>query len=590
MGANYGSILVKVNDTQLLKPVLEKIAREQKCKFYLGPVLGGWSSVFPNEYLEAKISDAIARELPNDIFQLTLFDSDVFAYVFYRDGKEQDQYNSCPDYIQEPTEEEKERVRGRPEVFKDLIQTAEDWPKLKEALVKDGYTFEEDRMREFAELLGLRNAIGNYEYLIEGERDEIDNWEQFVHIPDEREAKRQAKERLKAEKQRLKKEGLLLAELLPPGPKRESIHACLHCAADRLNGGFLVGWRAMPEQPLLSFNPLKSMEQVGTGLKLDDLFFSFETSRSGKWLALSHGKTEVWNWRKKTLAFELPPSRGAQLTFTQDESDLIVADSSDISVVSLETGRNRYKFNIGSGGRQCVVLHPEGNYLVAINLRNLCLVNLQKGQVEKTIECKSPQSHELPPGPEADEMITNLQKLYSQKDRLVPDSPHNKLLLESSLSGRTFSIMRTEGIMKFGFNPNGDMLFCATVTGLRVFRWKDLLAAGAVVPPPAFYAVRPKNDYDPTGGYAHDFFLDQQRNQVVFCGSFGKVCYLSLETGKSGILLDPPEDLWFMGMSLASDGIVLGLTCSPNFEERNRAISKFQFWNYPALCKAAGLE
>lgn len=590
MGANYGSILIRTRQTELLKPVLDKVAQEQGCKFYLGPSLGGWASVFPNDYLDTNISQAIARELPTDIFHLTLFDSDVFRYVFYREGRQQDQYNSCPDYIEECSQEEKQRVQGQPDVFKDLLRAPEDLPKLKDLLAKDGYTFEEERMREFADLLGLRNAVGNYEYLVDGERDEITSWKQFVHIPDEREVKRKAREWLKAEKKRLKDEGLLLAELLPPGRKEEGIHAWFQSCADTLNGGFLICWSKMPGRPLLSFDPLKSNNQIETDLNIKNIYYSFRISPSGKWLAQSNGKIEVWNWPEKKLVFKPPiDSTIASLEFSHDERHLVIAETSEISVLSLATGEIEHKLIAGSGGRGCAVLHPNGKYLVAIEARNLCLIDLSTTTSKKVLVCKAPQSRELPPGPEADEMISNLQKIYSRKEKLNPDSPKDRLLLDSSLSGRTFTIMINEGMTKFGFNPTGELLICATESGLRVFRWDDLLKAESVAPRPAFCAVRPKND-DPSGGYALDFFLDQQRNQVVFCGSFGKICYLKLDSGKSGILLAPPENIGITAMALSSNGTVLCCTCTPNFENRNREISKLQFWHYPALCKAAGLD
>jgi hypothetical protein len=84
--------------------------------------------------------------------------------------------------------------------------------------------------------------------------------------------------------------------------------------------------------------------------------------------------------------------------------------------------------------------------------------------------------------------------------------------------------------------------------------------------------------------------LDSSRKVLLFCGGFGKICHLSIRTGLFGILLDPPEDVCITNMALAKDGIALGCICEPTFEERNREVTKLQFWSYPALCRAAGLE
>jgi hypothetical protein len=590
MGAHFGSILIRADQTTLIRPVLETIASEQKCKFLMGPSLHGWISIFPSDGgLDKQISAAIARELAVDIFHLTVFDSDIFAYTFYRDGCQRDEYNSCPDYFDECPAEEKERLRGKLDIFKDLLGAPEDFARLKELLARNDFTFEEERIHQFADLLGLVNAAGNYDYLLDGERDGISHWKQFVHIPDEKEAKRRAKALLKTEKNRLAKEGLLLAELLPPGPKQRAIHSCLHCCADTLGEGFLIGWGSMPDRPLLSFNPLKSKTPVESELSLKDIFFSFKMSPSGKWLVMSHGKTEVFSWPQKTIAFEVEsPSQLADLSFDHNESHLIIAESGTIIVAALETGRIEYKFEIGSGGRGYAAMHPDGKYLVAKHLNNLSLINLRTKQIEKTLECKGTSSSELPATAEMDEMIENLQKIWSSKDLLKTDSPMDKLISGGSLAGRRLSLPRTEGMMKFAFTPKGDLLFCATTIGLRVFRWSDLLLAGNETPKPVFSADCPMDD--PNGGYVQDFFLDETRNQVVFCGSFGKICYLNLQTGVSGILLDPPEKISITGMALSSEGIALCCTCQPCFDERDREVSRFQFWNYPALCKAAGLD
>ena len=59
--------------------------------------------------------------------------------------------------------------------------------------MKKSMTFEgEDASEQFAGLLNLPNAMTAYEYLQDGERDGIEKWKQFIHVPDlapEREAK-----------------------------------------------------------------------------------------------------------------------------------------------------------------------------------------------------------------------------------------------------------------------------------------------------------------------------------------------------------------------------------------------------------------
>jgi len=600
MGAFYGSILIKSKDVVRIRTVLEAVAKDSARKFLVGPPLKGWVSVFPSDHgQDITISASIAEQFSADIFQLMVHDDDIFAYHFYRNGRLTDQYNSCPDYFGGVSEREKQEQRGQPEAFSDLLVNRSNLAKIKELLGEeksDKFVFEHARMQEFTRLVGLPNAVSSYEYLQEGERDGIQGWKNFIHVPDlkaEKEAKRRAKLELKAAKKRLQDEGLFLSELLPPGSKKQAIHAYVHCCADTLRGGFLVCWGSAFDQisriPLLSFNPLVSKIPVESGLMFDERYVSFEMSRSGKWFAASHGKVQVWNWEQSNIAFEIEhPTFVSSLGFDQHERNLIIADSDKIIIFSLETGRKAYEFEIGSGGRGGAALHPDGVYLVVKNRNNLSLVNLETRQIEKTLVCKGTMALDLPPREEIEEMVKGIKKIQADETVNELSSRMERMIPGSALVGRKLLIPITEGMMKFGFNRQGDILFCGTNKGVRAFKWSELMLAGNETPKPVYSASCPTED--PNGAYVQDFFLDESRNQLLFCGHYGKICYLNLLTGKSGILLELPDKLWITGMALSKEGIALGCICRPCFDDRNREVSRLQFWNYPALCQRAGLE
>ena len=168
MGAFYGSIHVRTENSDAVRKALDQVAKEAGGNFLLGPAFNGWTSVFPSDSGQSdRISLEIAKLVPNDIFHLIVHDDDIFAYYFYRDGRLIDQYNSCPDYFNEVSEEEKQRCQGRPELFQDLLPEPESLGRLKTLLAadKEEYTFESERMAKFVELLGLSNALSSYEYL-----------------------------------------------------------------------------------------------------------------------------------------------------------------------------------------------------------------------------------------------------------------------------------------------------------------------------------------------------------------------------------------------------------------------------------------
>ena len=164
MGAWFDSIHVKAEDSDNVQKVLEQLSRKVDCKFLLGPSINGWISIFSNELGRTEpISAVIAELIPHDIFHLMVHDDDVFQYCFYRGGQLIDRYVSCPDYFEEMPEVERQKCEGHPEIFQNLLPNSKSLSKLQRLLASDKFTFESERMAQFGELLGLRNALSSYE-------------------------------------------------------------------------------------------------------------------------------------------------------------------------------------------------------------------------------------------------------------------------------------------------------------------------------------------------------------------------------------------------------------------------------------------
>jgi hypothetical protein len=124
MGAFFGSIHIRTENSDVIQKSLGEVAKEANCKFLLGPAINDWVSAFPdNGGQSAEISTEIAKRLPYDIFHLIVHDDDIFSYYFYRNGQEIDRYNSCPDYFEKVSDEEKRKCQGHPELFQDLLRT-----------------------------------------------------------------------------------------------------------------------------------------------------------------------------------------------------------------------------------------------------------------------------------------------------------------------------------------------------------------------------------------------------------------------------------------------------------------------------------
>lgn len=190
MGGFYGSVQIRSDDRDAVRTALEQLAKEQR-KFLLGPPLNGWIGVYPDGGgQDLGVASELARRLKVELIAMLVHDDDIFAYEYYRDGHRVDQYNSIPDYFGEGvSEQERRELSGRPETFAHLASDPEKFARVRERLAAQADqpdVFVSDLMQEFADALGIRNALTSYEYLHDNEEtDDIEGWEEFLHIPDE---------------------------------------------------------------------------------------------------------------------------------------------------------------------------------------------------------------------------------------------------------------------------------------------------------------------------------------------------------------------------------------------------------------------
>ncbi|HUA66786.1 MAG TPA: tetratricopeptide repeat protein [Alphaproteobacteria bacterium] len=177
MGAFFDSIHARTEDIAAVQRALEQVSAQCDAKFLMGPASNGWISILPSGPGPGEsLSLEIAKSLGCDVFHLGVHDDDIFYYFFYRNGKLIDQYNSCPEYFNDGTDEDIEECQGRPELFQDLLPGASSLTELKELLAAERLGFESERMSEFADLFRISNALTRYDYVPGGE------WEEFVHI------------------------------------------------------------------------------------------------------------------------------------------------------------------------------------------------------------------------------------------------------------------------------------------------------------------------------------------------------------------------------------------------------------------------
>ncbi len=637
MGAFYGSILVRTENSEAVQRVVGQVAKESDNRFLVGPALNGWVSIFPNNSGQSDdISSQIAKLIPNDIFHLIVHDDDIFSYYFYRNGTLSDQYNSCPDYFHEVSDEEKRQCKGRPELFQDLLPDPESLNELRNLLHADKaeYFFEQERMTKFVELLGFSNAISSYEYLQSGEREGIKGWRQFVHIPDltsEKNAKRAAQALIRAEKKRLQKAGIFLAEVKPPKELKGNFASSIAWGTDSTNNGLLLTWQTYhftksvdDEQSRTEFfslaPPWKGSFQP-LALKTNWTAHIFCMSRSGNWLAggFASGdwKMRVWDWPSKALSFEVEHTRAVGwVEFSQNEEWLYSLGGDELIVSSMAEKRPVITVK-GMEGARSAAVHPSRKFAAVAFQGSLGIVDLEKRELIKQLWINRKMETLDPFGNiSGDALVRACLKEFVENPKLreklgISSEARTQILRDPEAIGQLsveaqskieslldkvraksrISFETKEQPFDVRFHPNGEKLFVAS-NGMRVFDWSALLSANGDAPASELSVDAPRDDEaDPNSRpLAYCVRFDQEENLLLSSCLAGVVQYLNVANGKSGVLLKPPGDLSIWRLELTGDKQALCCHCStrPRAEDRKR-FSSVQVWNYPALRTAAGI-
>jgi WD40 repeat protein len=629
MGAFYGSIHIRTENSDAVQEALEHVAKQAKCKFLMGPVINGWISIFPDDSGQNEsLSATIAVQLANDIFHLLVHDDDIFAYFFYRDGRLLDQYNSDANYFEEASEEEKQQSKGRPELFQELLRKPESLGELKTLLAadKEKYAFEQERMQVFVKLLGLSNALSSYEYLQEGERDEIKGWKQFIHIPDlaaEKAAKRAAQAQIKVKKKQLQKEGILLTEITAPKKTGPGLPNSAVWGTDSTNGGLLLSWRSYYQQSaaeLFLIRPPWDNPPQPSGLKVDWTVHNFCMSPSGNWLAGEFGagdwKMRVWDWERKELLFEgTHTSAVGWVEFSKDEQLVYSLGGGEFIVTSMKEKRPIITVK-GLEGARTAAVHPSGKFAVVTFQLALGVIDLEKGQLAKRLVVNRRMKSLEQFSACSEEMILQAcVKAFVQNPKiaqkfcigpelsaaLLKDA---KAIEQLSVEGQQVfkamvdrvrfpSFETKENLFDVRFHPNGERLFVAG-SGMRVFDWNKLLSANEDAPAPEFSVDAPKDDENDPNSHplAYSVRFDSERNLLLSSCLAGVIQYLNVNTGQSGVLLKPPDEMGIWRLEFTCDKRALCCHCTtrPRGDNLNKRSNWLQIWNYPALCKAAGLD
>ena len=597
MGAHFGTIHILTKDRDEVKHAVESIFSERTKKFLIAPAIDGWVTVFPeNNGQDDEVSKALAEKLPDKTLIFTLVhDDDIFAYSYFENGALKDRYNSCPNYFDDKNTEPR---GGNAQAFAELLKDSKKIPKLQSLLDAERMTFETERLEQFADLLNLPNAATAYEYLQDGERDGIQKWKQFIHVPDlstERETKRTAKAQAKAELKRLAKDGLLILEKAGPATGNRLVPSSPIWCIDPTTNDVLLAWSGNPFEestPTQVFRVnSKTGEETPTALRVSNRIYSMAIDPAGKWLAVGcasgEWKLQLWNIADGKLLAEIPQNCAVDaVCFSPNKETLFSLSQGTVTMTRLIAPDKPSSIGL-SGGGQAMVPHPDGEHLVVEVGGTLAIVHLPTLSLVKTVWIldKPGLARSLieQHGGEIAQKFEKIMAAYSSNEQMAEVMARNK---------RHF--LPKQSVRSLAFSPSGNHLLCGTSAGVCVLKWNDVLDAAdtSAVKPAAFVGAEPmiREDGMPDIQLVYAVPLDAKKERVLFSGLEGKIRYWNLQEGKMGDLLVPPFRWPLWRLELTPDRSTLVAT-AVHFQIKGKTEPpKFQLWNYPALCRAANLE
>ncbi len=636
MGGFYGSVQVRAMDRDRVRSALEELARAKQ-RFLLGPVLNGWVGVYPEGGgQDFGVARDLAQRLGGELIASLVHDDDIFAYEYYRQGECADQYNSIPDYFDEVSEAERQHLAGRPETFAHLASDPDRFAAVSERMAAQAEAREviaSELLAEFAEALGIRNAVTSYEYMKDNEETEdIKGWGKFIHIPDlseEKARRKAAKAAILNEKKLLTKQGKLLAER--GGLKGWASPAPWWCPAPDRHG-FLVAWSSdidPREQRLpveLHGAPWSAGPQT-TPWAISPRVYGMELSLSGRYLAVAHAagdwKASLWDLEENRSIAEVSQVRAvSSVGFLADESAMFsVSSHGDEGRVILTPIGSGEPHVINLAGVEQATVHPKGAWLVVIdNLNRMHILDVVSGQVvrkhyvggrydptdlERQIMASLQASLSIADSDARSEQVRGLDEKALERyakvglPKGVSIEDMRKQLEETMAKlgqglARQSAALANRGAEKafrVRFDLDGEWLFVATMGGARVYAWSDVLETEDLRP--AFSVDVPgmmiETDQGEVRreGYVYDLDHDTDRNRLLFAGLDGRVRFLDLASGKSGVLLEPPGLPPILRLGLSRDRATLALTCSPDmFDQRSQKRGPvLQFWDYEAIIR-----
>ena len=617
MGGHYGSVQVRTADRAAVKAAAESAANAKKIHCLIGPEINGWVGVYPeNNGQDDSVGREIAQRLQADVLHLLVHDDDVLAYWLWRNHELVDSYWSKPGYFGEENRANEERRKGDPEQFRPFIGDKAN--RMAAILDRENQpVFAYEQLAKLGKLLGINNAVTAYEYLKEGERDQIKGWRKFDEVPAaaikaEAATKQNELAQVKAERKALQKAKLLLQSDDRP---RQSPQAC--AAGD----GFVVAW---PDyfSPTVEINLCSPpFDRVEPALIESPAHITAVVSdTSGRRVAFAAGScVRVWDvspdcWRQTVDIPESDLAVGAGIS--SDGTCLIHASRKETIITRLPSGERLGALPISD--HQSISIHP-GNKWAAVAGNSFRLVKLEGvisqhqiyvgGKSESPAVVKKALQKKMA-GIDVAALVEKLKAGHLARAGMMQSSEANAkeadivnqhfetmlANLKGLQSGDTAGIpglapQANERVQCTGFSRDGNWIWCGTGLGIRIYEWSGFPREGGTAPLPKWKWDSIWTDPNQFDRQINAVVEEPNGSAIVFGGWGGELYRMNLQTGAVQRLIKLPGGGGICAMSFSRDGSALSVSSqySRTFhrDSKRKDSMTWEVWDYARLLQSA---
>lgn len=487
MGNFLQAVHVRHPDDGVVKQALQTAAAELRFRCWVAPRAGRWVTIFPDADISpAALARFISQQLRAEVLATLVHDSDVFCYTLARVGVEVDDFASNPEYFHEAPLAVRQRACGQPESIVHLLEHGftrvdlDSWFSARASLSPEAL------MSRLHELFGIGAAPTSYEYLERGEREGINGWSRFFHVPDlaaEKAAQKALRTRITNNKRALVERRVLLFDSTMGRSRKPFEHLQVHAAHPA--GGFvcshfegqaaLAHWHPPQAPRILERGPRKVVRfgAYAQWLDAETLVVETEDGRCAANVQTGEQRPFHPNLKASLVAVDQVSATGYFVT------------RSELLGVELRTGVPRFKAVHEFSGFSAVI-HPRQPHLVVWMQSGLRIFEKFTGEEIARLKMTNP---------------ANVDRRAAQWQA-------------KGIDPATISGLASESLLALKLTPDGEHVLVGTTEGLRIYRYDQLVATHSCMPSPAFAieTTLELQDYR----WVHAVEFDAARDVVIF--------------------------------------------------------------------------